>query len=281
MAGDYDRAEEQDRIAQLLQTTIQNAEQKRNENLSINRLYERWQQLQKDQQEITEKWDQRLHEIMNECDEQQTQLHIQQTEEIERFIGKWKDPGFLRPFTKPTQKLLQLREQERAMGLARMYAQAKEMKVVADRLQREETQAAQTRINGQMTAERQKIGRRHDRELKILILKRDQEMKSIRERKQKELRPVLTAIQQIKAKKGKPFRHPSSLPALPARAENVSAAGQENLCSPRTAARYSVYRAEKKTVMLEVVPVDEQMIAQLRKPTTGRAKSVITGRGRG
>jgi hypothetical protein len=33
--------------------------------------------------------------------------------------------------------------------------------------------------------------------------------------------------------------------------------------------------------MLEVMPADEQMIAQLRKPTTGRAKSAVTARGRG
>jgi hypothetical protein len=208
MAGDYDRAEEQDRILRLLQTSIQTAEQKRSEDSSIDRLYARWQQLEKLQQEITEKWDVKLRELTETNDEEQFLLQAQQSQEIEHFIAKWKDPAFLRPFTKPTQKLLQLREQERHMGLSRMYAQAKETKAVADKLQRDETQAAQGRINAQMTAERQKISARHERELKRLAIKRDQLAQSARERRQKQLRPVLTAIQQIKAKRVTPIRNP-------------------------------------------------------------------------
>jgi hypothetical protein len=133
MAGDYARAEGQDRILRLLQTSIQTAEQKRSEDSSVDQLYARWQKLERLQQEITEKWDAQLRELMAKNDEEQSLLQAQQSQEIEHFIAKWKEPAFLRPFTKPTQKLLQLREQERHMGLSRMYVQANEAKVVADR----------------------------------------------------------------------------------------------------------------------------------------------------
>jgi hypothetical protein len=278
MAGDYDKAEEQDRVSQLLQNAVQAAEQKRSEDLSINRLYDRWQQLQREQQEISERWDAKMREVSAKYEEERTQLEAQQAQEIEFFIGKWKDPAFLRPFTKPTPKLLQLREQERHMGLSRRYGEAKETRAVADRLQREETQAAQARINVQMTAERQKLAGKHDRDLKALATKKNQTIKSLKERKQRELRPVVTAIQQIRAKKVAPSRHPSSLPELQARPESASACGQENLCSPRTAARYSMFRAEKKTALLEVAPIDDQTISQLRRQPTSRARSGAAGR---
>jgi hypothetical protein len=208
MAGEYDRAAEQDCILHLLQTSIQMAEHKRNGDWSIDRLYARWQELENLQQEITEKWDAKICELMAKNDEEQSLLQAQQSQEIEHFIAKWKDPVFLRPFTKPSSKLLMLREQEHHMGLSRRYAQAKETKAFADRLQRDETQAAQARINAQMIIERQKLSATHERELKALAIKRDQVAQSAREQRQKELRPVLDALLQIKAKKVTPIRNP-------------------------------------------------------------------------
>jgi hypothetical protein len=268
--GDYDRAEEQDHIAQWLQLAVQNAEQKESEDRTINRLYDRWQQLQNQQQEISSCWDNRLRELEERYEQQQVELQEAQANEVAAFVARWKNPEFLRPYTKASPMLLQLRDQERSMGLARMYAQAKEMKAIADRAQREETLSAQARIHVQMTAERQKLGARHERALKELALKKDQAAKAARERRQKELRPVLAAIAQMKAKKGL-AKGPGSA------SETASNAGHENLCSPRTAARYSAFRAEKKAVILEVAPADDRVVSAKRTP---RPKSAVTPRAR-
>jgi hypothetical protein len=276
MDGDYDVAEEQERIAALLQNTIQAEQQKENENRTLDALYQRWQQLQTQQQQISAKWESKLAEFTAQNDRQQQELQAQWDEELEHFLAKWKDPSFLRPFAKPSPKLLQLREQERAMGIARMYPQAKEMKSIADRLQREETQAAQWRINSQMTMERHKLCLKHEKEARAMTVYRDRTIKAIQNDKARELRPILSALQQMKAKKSPMAKYPA-LPALPpARAESASAAcGAENLCSPRTAARYSIFRSEKKTTLLEVSPVDDHTLAQMKKPKTNS-----TARGR-
>jgi hypothetical protein len=212
MAGECDRAAEQDSILRLLQTTIQMAEHGRNEDSSTDRLYPRRKQLERLQQEITEKWEVNICELMAKNDEEQSMLQTQQSQAIEHFIAKWKDPAFLRPFTRPSPKLLMLREQEHQMGLSRNYAQAKETKAIADKLQRDEMQAAQGRINAMMIEERQKLSAKHEMELKALAIKRDQVAQSAREQTQKELRPVLAALWQIEAKKVTPIRNPSSLP---------------------------------------------------------------------
>jgi hypothetical protein len=281
MNGDYDTAEHQDKIMGTLQSLIQKAEQKQSEERSIDMLYQRWQHLQTKQQEITSRWDTKIRELLEESETQRLALQSKHDEELEQFIAKWKDPGFLRPFNKPSPKLIQLREQERAMGLSRMYAKAKETKGVADRLQREETQAAQSRINAQMASERHTLGVKQEKELISLAAHRDRTVKAMQGEKARELKPVTMAIQQIKAKKSAVPKMPSSLPSLPtARADSGSTAGhsQEGSGSPGTQARYAHFRSEKRQTLLDVAPVDDQVIAQMKKPLKTRAKTSIRNR---
>lgn len=276
--GDYDKAEYQDKIVSVLQMVTNMEQQKQAEGRSIDALYVRWQHLQKQQNEITQRWDEKINKFKDECDEKLDRINEQQEKEIDEFLDKWKDPNFLRPFNKPSSRLLQVREQEKAMAISRMYAQAKEMKAVADKMQLEETRAAQQRINEQMTIERNKLAIKHDKELKAHKTYRSRTVKAYEAEKQKELRPVITALGQIKAKKVSPSKMKSSqLPALPPTArgsESESTAAAGSLYSPRTQTRYSHFRSEKKTVRLDVVPVDEATLAKMKRPvTTTRAKS--------
>jgi hypothetical protein len=273
MDGEYDIAEQHDKISGLLQTTIQAEQERQNQDRALDALFQRWQQLQSQQQQITAKWDLRLSDFIAESDQQREDLQRVQDLEIEHFIARWKDPSFLHPFSKPSQKLLQLREQERAMGIARMYSQAKEMKAAADRLQREETQAAQARMNAQMAAERHKLSLKHEREMKSLAAYRERGVKSIQAEKAKELRPIQSALLQMKAKKATPTKLPSPLPSLPpSRGDSPSTASGENLCSPRTATRYSYFRSEKRRTVLDVAPVDDALLEQMKKPTTSTTR---------
>jgi hypothetical protein len=277
MDGDYDSAAEYDRLFQVLQSAIQLEEQKKNEDHVIEVLYQRWQQLQSQQKDVNDKWDQKMTDFLSENDKQQEILREQQHVQIELFLGKWKDPNFLRAFSKPSPKLIQLREQERAMGLARMYSQAKEVRTMADRLQREETQAAQARIHTQMTNERHKLSDKHEKECQALSAYRERMLRSIQMERQKELRPIQTAIQQLKAKKTPPVKRPSSLPSLPSRRADSSCGSsflaQDSLCSARTAVRYSIFKSERKTTVLDVGPVDDRLLAQMKSPPTARPRS--------
>jgi hypothetical protein len=95
--------------------------------------------------------------------------------------------------------------------------------------------------------------------------------------KAKELRPVLRAIQQIKAKRSPVHKAPSVLPSLPAgRNDTASTAGRSRDGTEKTQARYAQFRSEKKTTLLEVAPVDDQLLAQMKRPTTtARAQTAM------
>lgn len=294
--GDYDKAEEQDKIVGILQMVIQNEHDKENEDKTLDVLYGRWQQLIQKQNSINEKWDKKVQEFTEESDKQKEEMDKAHEEEVDNFLAKWKDPNFLRQFNKPSSRLLQLREQEKAMAIARMYAQAKEMKAVADRLQREETQQAQARMNSQMQIERNKLTVKQNKAVNAWNGYRQRMLKSMQNERQKELQPIQTAMQQIKAKKTSPLKgsgakrqqrrmRPSALPNLPpTRAEsslsdanhrpgNVS--HMNNNYSPRTQAIYSRFRSEKKTTLLDVAPVDDSTLMAMKKPTTARSRSNI------
>jgi hypothetical protein len=173
-----------------------------------------------------------------------------------------------------------LREQEKAMGLARLYAEAKAVQTEAGRLQREETRSAQARINAQMTSERYRLSEKHEKEIDALYDHRDRTLRSIQAARDKELRPIETALQQMKAKRPTLAKRPSSLPALAT--SRVPSAGptpvQEGLCSGRTAARYSMFKAEKRAALLEVPPMDEGVLEQMKNFPTGRVRLAVRGR---
>lgn len=275
MEGDYDTAEQQDKIATLLQTVLQTEQQRQSEDRSIDQLFQRWQTLQLKQKQITEKWDTKINAFIQEVEQQEEELQDKQDEEIEEFIARWKDPVFLRPFGKPSPKLLQLREQERAMAVSRMYAQAKEMKAYADKLQREETQAAQARINSQMSIERSKLSAKHEKEMDTLRTYKERMLKSMENDKARELRPIKTALAQIKSKK----HSPSKLPTLPSGRETSMSTvhNQREADTQRAQTKYSQFRAEKKTTLLDIVPVDDAVLQQMRRPQ--RATRPKTGIG--
>jgi hypothetical protein len=272
MRGEYDGAEQQDRIFVLLQNAVQSAEQKLSEDRAVDSLYRRWQQLQQAQQQAAARWDAKVAEFVADHGRQVAELQMQHEAEVERFAGRWKDAVFLRPFTKPSSRLLQLREQERAMGIARMYARAKETKAAADKLQKEETRAAQARIGQQMAVERAKLAAKHEREAAALEAYRERTIRAIQGEREKEMRPGLTAIRQIKAKRAAPRRQ--QLPTVTE--ENTPAQAETG----GVAKRYARFRAEKKPTLLDVAPADDQVLAQMKRPPSARTRSVLTARRR-
>jgi hypothetical protein len=271
MGGDYDGAAYHDKIANLLQTLAQKAEQQQLEARVLDQLYQRWQNLQQTQQEINSRWDSTIQSFIDDSARQELALQAKHEEELDGFVEQWKDPMFVRQFSKPSAKLVELREQERSLGISRMYGQAKEVKALADRMQREETNAAQARINAQMSLEREVVAVRQEKELISLAAHRDRTLKGMQSQKEKELRPVLTAIQQIKAKKLSIHKTQSSLPSLPPGRANTSSGRYLNV----TQARYAQFRMEKRRVLLDVAPVDDQMIAQMKRPTTTRVRTAL------
>lgn len=249
VAGDYDDAEEQDKALQIYFQVVQAENNKEDEDSRIDQLFHRYQQLKKDYKDISDKWDAKIEDYSNQEQQRYDQLLIKQKEEQDDFHKRWADPEYLRPFNKPSARLLQMREQERAMAVSRMYQQAKIMKQAADKVQREETEEAQARILQSMEREWNRMMQVQETDRQKYTSHKAKYMAFLENEKQKELKSTVNALNQIKSKKDLLSSTKQSSAAITKSAQIIESQ------SPRTHKKYSTFRSEKKKTKLDVQPI--------------------------
>jgi hypothetical protein len=247
VASDYEGAELQDKYRWIFSYSVKLEMERMSDNHRVDQLYQRWLQLQRDQDEINGAWDERMSAFSREDQQKYDEMCAAHQNDMGAFEAFWRDPLNLRAFTKPSGRLLELRKQEKAMGVARLYQRAKEMKQFADKVQRDETVAAQARIVQRMAADRDRLLASQEGERNRHLVHRRAVLTAMEYERNEALRPVLTAIAQLRAKRGA-----RRAPAAP-----VSRPGHDGAVqTPRTQRRYAAYRAEEIVPRLEVQPVD-------------------------
>jgi hypothetical protein len=250
VAGNYDQAGVQEKLRESYRISLQLEDEQLNEDHRVDALFQRWQLLKQQEQEITERWDMKIDSLIAEERQKLDDMNARHQKEQKDFAEHWKDPATLRAFTKASARLLQLREQERAMAISRMYAQAKEMKAFADKVQRDETAAAELRIEERMSATRRAMLKQQDFERATFETHRTSVVNTYLFEKNEELRPIVTAIAQIRLKRANSLSGQTS-----ALATERGAVGSQ---TPRTQQRYAAFKAEKKVAKLRVCSVDDQ-----------------------
>jgi hypothetical protein len=250
--ANYDQAGAQEKLRESFRISPQLEEEQLSEDHRVDALFQRWQSLRRQEQEISERWDSRIDRLIADEREKAEVTHARHQQEQNDFAERWKNPATLVAFTKASARLLQLREQERAMAVARLYAQAKEMKSFADQVQHDETVAAQLRIREQMDADKRTMLKRQEDERQAIETHRTALVNSYLIEKNEELRPIVTAIAQIRAKR--PSANSGRVSALATERNQRDVA----CATPRTQQRYAAFKAEKKVAKLKVKPVDEE-----------------------
>jgi hypothetical protein len=266
IVSDYELAEENDAVLQLYRTLSKQEDDRLTDSERIDILYQRWLQLQRDQDEVNEQWDQKTAKFSQEDQAKFDELTGRHEKEQEKFNAYWRDVRNLRQFTKPSPRLLQLREQERAMAVSRLYGQARNMKEYADKVQREETDAAQQRMARQIAIDRQKMQNRQGSERNRHLSHRRSVLNTMEYERSEQLRPLVSAMTQIRAKKG------AAMGTRPSTAMSQTRRSYE-LATPRTQQQYVTYRAQKKVARLSVQPVADPL-----KPESRRGRSTRTAR---
>jgi hypothetical protein len=115
---------------------------------------------------------------------------------------------------------------------------------------------AQTGISAQMAAEQNRLSVKHERDMISPAEYRQRGIKWCRAEKAKELRPMQSALLQMKAKKTTPVR----LPSLPHQGETLL---RQRTCAH---AVFLLQIREKKNGP-RVAPIDDALLEQMKKPT--------------
>lgn len=262
--SDYDVAEKYDNYLSCYSYSIAYEQKKTKEDNDLEHLYMRWSNLKAEEQKINDYYNNKIKEAKDECNSKTEELEGLQEEEYQQFLNKWQNPEFLRQYNKPSPKLLQLREMEKNMAVARMYAKAKEMKAIADDQQMRDTQEAQARITKEMYDERCRLIEKQDMQKNAIESHKRKKIDQYEQERKAKLKPVQAAMSQIRSKRGSASRQSHLPPLKPA--NNNNDIMEAMIHSPRTYERLSHFRSEKKAVHLDVKGVDDKTLQNMRRP---------------
>jgi hypothetical protein len=179
------------------------------------------------------------------------------------FEGKWDSENFLQRFTKASPHLLQMKAIEKSLAVAKLFEQARGVQRVATLLERSESLERRELAGSSMEMERANITERQDREYQTLALRYRQAVDRLQCQTALEQKAILTRLGNLERDlvdlKGGTAKLGWPAPVADPR---------EDIMSPRTALRFSAYRASPLVPKLDVPPMGS---------TPRREKGVRTG----
>jgi hypothetical protein len=111
------------------------------------------------------RFEHKIEHVRRERENAMAELRLSHEHELKEFQEKWASPGALKPFSKPSPNLLQLREIERRKVLLMDYEGAEQTRRQADLLEMEETARARDRIIRGRQSNVEQIRRRQQMEI--------------------------------------------------------------------------------------------------------------------
>lgn len=142
-------------------------------------------------------WTERLDQCRADFDEKINQLEEQQNKEVADFESNWNDPNNLTQFTKPSARLLQLRQIEQRYAIAKLFTRAQEIKTQADQLQREETRAARDKAVAAMKMQFSGIEARQKKEMDCLLQHRKRTIELLELERDKQVKPMAMVVARL------------------------------------------------------------------------------------
>lgn len=117
--------------------------------------------------------------------------------EIEEFEAHWSNPDFLHTFTKPSGRLLYLRQTEMHLVAAKQFEKAIAIKMQADKLQKQETALAREKAIAAMNAAYQKLIANQAKEITIAKQRGDLSIKSIENERERKLNAQMIVVRRL------------------------------------------------------------------------------------
>ena len=279
--SDYDEAEKMDKISEMLTQSIKDSQINNDNQIKGEILYERFCKINENVQEINEKYDKKKEAILNESEKRKQEATEKYNNTEKEIYEKFQNPEFLQKYGKPSNRLSELREQEREYAMQRKYKEAREVKTEADEIERQETEVAQEKVSKQETLELEMNYKNYQKELQLIELRQNQQISLNESDRERELRPLEAALKQIRSKKPilPPLRPQSNLSEQSANSP-AHIKPSSKMQSPRTQMKLRQMRTEKRVTLLAVKPQpttkrDQQRLSRLQG-TQARSSKVTS-----
>jgi hypothetical protein len=184
--------------------------------------------------------------------------------ELQGFDARWQTDNAVRPFTKQSPKLLELRDKEKRLLLIKQFEEAAQVGKYADAVEREETELAQAAAQRDAIARRVKLIERHRAEFDHLQQRALTKFAFLRQRREEELHILQQRMAHMEIDKMNVGRSRRADPesACKIRSRTADSSG---LFSPRSREKMEDYRKQSVVARLLVKPVRRFPTAPPRK----------------
>lgn len=260
----YDEAGEIDVAIDIMFTSIEEDRIKEEEIIKAAELQSRFDHAISKKKETQDKYIEMINDEQNRYKEKYDEIIKRHSLEIESFKDEWRNPDRVKTFNKPSSKLFQMRKQQKSMALLHDFQNAKQMKKMADQLEKQEADAALNRAKEAMKIEYQLIIERQQKELFCLKENHDKNMNTIKMSQGKDEELVQNTMQLLKFKieASKTSRKPRLMVPVPKQRPTTSqSVPTTGMITYRTRSQLNNFRKEsdKSRLPLKFEFVDQKV----------------------
>ena len=260
----YDLAEKYDKAGDKLAKDESNARFEEIERKRKLNIEDREESVNSKIEQVKQKYDKKIEDANNEKSSAIKSIKEKHEWQNNEFRQRWQDPEFLSKYKHPSNELLELRMTEKRLALSKLYDEAKEKKLLADKIQRAEEKELQETIEEEMKKEFFKMKNDQNAELNKTEAYYDSILSSLELQKNKEIQTLDLAVKQIGKKKNTALNR--KLYSIPKELLKINDNDSDSLCSskttPETAAKLAQFRNDKK-VHLSINPIADNVFSKL------------------
>ncbi|KAK8896625.1 hypothetical protein M9Y10_014537 [Tritrichomonas musculus] len=260
-SSDYESAEIYENAAQTL-LNKENSLYSNTERDVKNQTRENRQQFLDNKLQLTEqRYREQIEQNNTECERRLEEAENQHQIEINEFKENWKNPDYLKQFSKPSSRMIQLRYVEKKLALAKRYSDAITQRRLGDQLQQKETESLQKSIEKQMKSDFSKMRERQRSEIERIESHYDKLNEELQAKMKKEMETITFAM-----------KHNNDTAQIDSNNNNrrkwsiynlgPAMNPQSSLPTPRTKKKFDQYKNERN-VQIVLTPFDDATLANL------------------
>lgn len=256
LSSDYESAEVYDKASQNLMMNIGNLSSIESENHECQNRENRQHQLLKKLHETEDRYTQQMQLNINECERRLDEAEQRHFNEVEEFKKNWKNPEYIKQFSKPSSTMLQLRYVEKKLALAKRYNDAVRQRNIGDRQQLIETENLQKNIEKQMKSDFAKMREKQKSEIEKIEEHYDRLNGEIEAKLKRETDAINFALKRnVDSQKPKNVNNRKFV--------GRSSGGLESaLPSPRTKKKFNQYKNDRNAQII-LTPFDDATLSKL------------------
>ena len=218
--------------------------------------------------EIAEKWAGIITSFKETENQKLDDLSKAHESEKMQFQSRWQQPESLVQFTKPSPALLQLKRQQKAFAIARKFDQAKQLKRMAEQMQKAESQRAIKRANAVMEKQYSILVEKQEKEFKCAVDLSQRKLRELEVQRDREMAANDNLKKQLTTRLNEPkmIKKSNVLPSLdPVLERNVYTSNARH--------KMAIYRKSLDKARLEIKATEIKTIV---KPKTPKRKGKVS-----